>query len=69
MGDNNNKDSGLPSVFVQVLAWLGLLLLYITDKLYRMVEPPLGDMWYAILTGVGVFGRGFEAVVKLWLKK
>lgn len=68
MGDNN-KDNGLSQVLVQIFAGVALFLFYVTDKLYHMVEPPLGDMWYAVATGIAVFGRGFERMVKFWFNR
>lgn len=66
MGYDNNK--GLSQMLIQILAWFALFMFYITDKLMHLVQPPLEDLWYAIATGIGVFGRGFENAVKLWFK-
>ena len=48
--------SGLPALYVQVIAFLFLVAMFIVDKVFHFIIPPLGDPWYIGVASIAFFG-------------
>jgi uncharacterized membrane protein YuzA (DUF378 family) len=45
---------------IQVLCLVGLVVMFLVDKVFGIPQPPLSDYYYAVLAGVGFFGQGVK---------
>jgi len=50
---------GLPAQYVQIIAFVFLVAMFIADKIMQAVKPPLEDYWYIGLATIAFFGASF----------
>ena len=56
-------------VIIQIISLIALLTLFYLDKCQHEVIPPVNDLWYAILLGLSVWGRGVILIIEVFIKK
>lgn len=57
MSKDQKRDIGLSLKSVMRNAWIGLLLMFIADKVMHLVIPPLPEYWYGIFVSIAVSGK------------
>ena len=54
---------------IQIIALIALITLFYLDKYQHEIIPPVNDLWYAILLGLSVWGRGIVLIIEAFIKK
>ena len=54
---------------IQIIALIALITLFYLDKYQHEIIPPVNDLWYAILLGLSVWGRGVILIIETFIKK
>jgi|GEM_PF-6544268 len=62
------QSTGLSEKFIQIISFSFLIYFAIVDKTFGKVIPPLNDVWYLILFGVGVFGTEIKDLIVVFIK-
>lgn len=57
MGNEKRKEVGLSLKAVMRNAWIGLLIMFLADKVLHLVDPPLPEYWYGIFVSIAVSGK------------
>lgn len=47
---------GLPTLYVQIIAFVFLIVMFVTDKVTHVVAPPLESYWYIGVSSIAFFG-------------
>ena len=56
-------------VSIQIISLIALITLFYLDKYQHEIIPPVNDLWYAILLGLSVWGRGIVLIIEAFIKK
>ena len=56
-------------VIIQIISLIALITLFYLDKYQHEIIPPVNDLWYAILLGLSVWGRGIVLIIEAFIKK
>ena len=54
---------------IQIISLIALITLFYLDKYQHEILPPVNDLWYAILLGLSVWGRGVVLIIESFIKK
>ena len=54
---------------IQIISLIALITLFYLDKYQHEIIPPVNDLWYAILLGLSVWGRGVILIIETFIKK
>ena len=54
---------------IQIISLIALITLFYLDKYQHEIIPPVNDLWYAILLGLSVWGRGIVLIIEAFIKK
>ena len=54
---------------IQIISLIALIALFYLDKYQHEIIPPVNDLWYAILLGLSVWGRGIVLIIEAFIKK
>ena len=54
---------------IQIISLIALITLFYLDKYQHEIIPPVNDLWYAILLGLSVWGRGVVLIIEALIKK
>lgn len=58
-----NLTQNIPSKYVQIIAFVFLIVMFIVDKMTTMIHPPLEDLWYIAVASVAFFGSDFVSKI------
>jgi len=55
---------GLPESYIQVVAFIAASALFISDRIFHLVDPPVSDAAYGVMLVIGVLGTsGLEGIL------
>ena len=54
---------------IHIISLIALITLFYLDKYRHEIIPPVNDLWYAILLGLSVWGRGIVLIIEAFIKK
>jgi hypothetical protein len=55
--ESNKAKVGMSQALVQTLSWFSLFTMFLADKVFHIVVPPLPEYWYGVVFGVAAFGK------------
>ena len=61
MEENDRKTpiklkAGIPTLYVQIIAFVFLVIMFVLDKIMHIIIPPLGNTWYLSVASIAFFG-------------